>query len=75
MLTINRKEKPLAWIEEQVMEIMINFGPDGHTDGSEIITQFIVAILTGKEDEFITQLQKDIEKKEKRWEKYQKRNK
>lgn len=65
MLTIHQKEKPLAWIEKQVVEIMLNFGPDGHTDGSEIITEFIVAILTGKEDEFIIKLQKDIDKKQK----------
>lgn len=67
-------DKTPEWINQQVDEIMINFGPDGHTDGSEIITDFIVSLLVNKEDEFITQLQKDIEKKQAEWEAYQKKH-
>lgn len=35
-------------IDGIVCEIMADYGPDGHTDGSEIITDFIVALLAGK---------------------------
>jgi hypothetical protein len=45
--------KDKEWIEEQVIEIMSNDGPDGHTDGSDIIADFIEALFNGKEDEWI----------------------
>lgn len=34
-------------IENVVKEIMINDGPDGHCDGSDVITDFIEALLDG----------------------------
>ena len=46
--------KDKEWIEEQVSEIMINDGPDKHTDGSDIITDFIYSLLNGKEDEWVS---------------------
>ena len=39
-------------IENVVMDIMINDGPDRHVDGSDIITDFIEAILDGKSHEW-----------------------
>lgn len=34
-------------IENIVCQIMIHDGPDRHTDGSDVITDFIVALLNG----------------------------
>ena len=39
-------------IENIISDIMINDGPDGHCDGHEIITDFIVALLAGKGEEW-----------------------
>jgi hypothetical protein len=36
------------WIDDVVCEIMKNDGPDGHIDGHEAITAFIVALLNGE---------------------------
>ena len=35
-------------IDDIVCEIMINDGPDRHVDGHEIITDFIMALLSGE---------------------------
>ena len=35
-------------IESLVMDILIEDGPDGHTDGSNVIADFIVELLNGK---------------------------
>lgn len=40
-------------IEYVVDQIMINDGPDGHCDGSDIITNFVMALLEGKEKEWV----------------------
>lgn len=40
-------------IDEVVIDIMINFGPDGHCDGHEIITEFIIAITEGRAQEWV----------------------
>jgi hypothetical protein len=34
-------------IDDMVCEIMVNDGPDRHVDGHEVITDFIVSLLTG----------------------------
>lgn len=34
-------------IEDAVVDIMLGDGPDGHCDGSDIIADFIVALLNG----------------------------
>jgi hypothetical protein len=39
-------------IDYLVADIMIEDGPDGHCDGHEIITGFIVALLAGKGKEW-----------------------
>ncbi len=39
-------------IDDLVVDIMIEDGPDGHCDGHEIITDFIVALLAGKGKEW-----------------------
>lgn len=40
-------------IDNIICDILINDGPDGHTDGSEIITNFIESILDGNSEEWI----------------------
>jgi hypothetical protein len=40
-------------IEGIIMDIMVNDGPDGHTDGSELITEFIMCLMAGKKDEWL----------------------
>lgn len=35
-------------IDDLIVDIMIEDGPDGHCDGHEIITAFIVELLNGK---------------------------
>ena len=39
-------------IEDIVMDILIEDGPDGHTDGSNVITEFIVELLNKKGKEW-----------------------
>ena len=39
-------------IDSLISDIMIEDGPDGHCDGHEIITAFIVALLAGKGKEW-----------------------
>ena len=40
-------------IEETIADIMINDGPDGHCDGSDVIARFVVALLEGRGKEWI----------------------
>lgn len=47
------------YIEGIVMDILIEDGPDGHTDGSNIITDFIVAVINGKGKEWAFKYRKD----------------
>lgn len=35
-------------IAEAVQELLFKFGPDGHNDGHEEITAFIIELLKGK---------------------------
>lgn len=35
-------------IQTMIEEIMVKDGPDGHTDGSGVITDFICALMDGK---------------------------
>ena len=37
-------------IDDVVCAIMLTDGPDGHVDGHEIITSYIMALLEGKGD-------------------------
>lgn len=34
-------------IDDLIIEILVNDGPDGHIDGHEIITAFVVELLKG----------------------------
>lgn len=45
-------------IEGIVMDILIEDGPDGHTDGSSIITDFIVEVINGKGKEWALKYRK-----------------
>ena len=45
-------------IESGVIDILITDGPDGHSDGSIIITAFIVSLLEGNGQEFIDKYRK-----------------
>ena len=40
-------------IEDAIVDIMINDGPDGHCDGSGVIARFVVALMDGKGKEWI----------------------
>lgn len=44
-----RKEQ----IEKVVIEIMSRDSPDGHVDGYEVLTDYILALLDGKGDEWV----------------------
>ena len=56
-------------IDDAVCEIMMNDGPDRHVDGHEVLTDFIMALLSGngeawikeylEEDEWITRVGDD----------------
>ena len=46
-------------IEEVVMDILTEDGPDGHTDGSNVITDFIVGLLGGKGKEWALKYRSD----------------
>lgn len=39
-------------IDDIICNIMITDGPDGHIDGHEVITDFIVALQNGKAEEW-----------------------
>lgn len=45
----NEKQK----IDNIICDILINDGPDGHCDGSEVITDFIESILDGTSEEWV----------------------
>lgn len=55
---ISRTTKDWDYIEDNISDIMINDGPDGHSDGSGIIADFVVALLNGTEDEWIEEYEK-----------------
>ena len=40
-------------IDDVVVAIMINDGPDHHCDGHEVISDFICALLEGRDNEWI----------------------
>ena len=42
-------------IFEAILDIMCIDGPDGHTDGSEVITDFIMSIEKGDSKEWINE--------------------
>lgn len=42
-------------LEKAVMDIMSIDGPDGHTDGSGVITEFIMAVQEGHPEEWIVE--------------------
>ncbi len=46
-------------IEDLVMDILIEDGPDGHTDGSSVITDFIVELLNGNGKEWALKYRND----------------
>ena len=41
-------------IENVIGDIMICDGPDGHSDGNDIIADYVEAIINGKRDEWET---------------------
>lgn len=45
-------KKDYDWIEDKIADIMIEDGPDRHSDGSDIIADFVMALLEGKEDDW-----------------------
>jgi hypothetical protein len=52
--TVKRIKLPTsAEIDLNIRTIMREDGPDGHTDGSEIITAYIIALLMGKGEEWM----------------------
>ncbi len=55
--------KNKEWIEEVVCEIMVNDGPDRHTDGSDVIVDFIEALLNGDEDVWVFAYKERCEEK------------
>lgn len=67
--------KDKEWIEEKVCEIMYNDGPDRHTDGSDVIADFIEALLNGKEDEWVDAYKIKCEEKDKQYQEWVNRNK
>ena len=46
-------------IDNLIVDIMIVDGPDGHCDGHEIITAFIVELLNGKGKEWALKYRND----------------
>jgi len=40
-------------IEYTIENIMINNGPDGHCDGADIVTDFVMALLRGDGPEWV----------------------
>lgn len=58
-------DKDFRWIEERISEIMIEDGPDGHSDGSEIITNFVISLLKGKEDDWWESYERKVVQKHK----------
>lgn len=44
-------------IDDIICEILVNDGPDGHVDGHEIITDFIMALLKDEGSEWFTKYQ------------------
>lgn len=48
-------------IQQCVENIMIIDGPNGHTDGSDVITDFIISLLQYKHEEFIENYEKQFE--------------
>ena len=67
--------KDKEWIEEQVGEIMYNDGPDRHTDGSDVIADFIEALLNGKEDEWVDAYKIKCEEKDRQYQEWVNGNK
>ena len=46
-------------IEDLVMDILIEDGPDGHTDGSNVITDFIIELVNEKGKEWALKYRND----------------
>lgn len=67
------KKKDSDWINDVVENIMIWDGPDRHTDGSDVITDFIMTLRDGTEDKWVEQYEKIIEQKQKEREAWSKR--
>lgn len=42
-------------IENIVSDIMINDGPDGHCDGSGVITNYIESLLNGTSEQWLNE--------------------
>jgi hypothetical protein len=45
-------EENKDWIADQIENIMVEHGPDGHTDGSGVIVSFICALIERKATEW-----------------------
>lgn len=48
-------------IKQCVENIMIIDGPDGHTNGADVITDFIVSLLNYKHEKFIRNYEKQFD--------------
>jgi hypothetical protein len=45
---MGRRKKMSDEIDTAIRDLMIKYGPDGHVDGHQLITRFIVELLKGK---------------------------
>jgi len=61
------------WIEAQIITIMIQDGPDGHIDGSDLIASFVKALLLGKQEDWLKNYDLYSKSKKKDRQKYEDR--
>jgi len=54
-------------IEQVVTNILILDGPDGHADGAEIITRFIIAVSKNETEKWIREYESTFELKQNRF--------
>jgi len=45
-------------IDYKIMDLMIEFGPDGHCDGHEKITEYVVSLIESAKQEVLKEIQK-----------------
>ena len=57
-------KKDGKWILKQIENILINDGPDGHIDGSDLIASFIKSLMEGKQDTWMAGYETYLQQKE-----------
>lgn len=70
---MEKTKKDFDWILNEIENIMIEDGPDRHTDGSDVITDFIRALLDGKEDEWVKEYESKCNLRQKQRDEYRKK--